>query len=309
MRTLACLLLLLSCGCQTLIVRPSDFYRPDGSVRPEGEARARVRARQGLAALPATATPPPAPRFTRRTTPSPVDVTVDVALLSRYVWRGQLVSDDPVLQPAVTASWEGLRGGVWANLDLGDANDDAGDINEVDLFVGYERRMEGFLDWVVSAGAIAYFFPDGPPETYELHAGVALDTVLQPSLTVFYDVKEIDGAYVTLDVAHDLSLGGRSLSLSAGAGWGDRSYNDGYFGVRDAGLNDLHASASLPLTCGAVTVTPTVSLSYLLDGALRTATDTDALVTFGVVVSFSPFSSSSTSSSSPSSRSISRWCR
>ena len=35
----------------------------------------------------------------------------------KYIWRGQNLSDDPVFQPGISATYGNLTAGIWCNLD------------------------------------------------------------------------------------------------------------------------------------------------------------------------------------------------
>ena len=45
-----------------------------------------------------------------------LDISTDLA--SKYIWRGQNVNDEFVLQPYLGFSAYGFSGSVWANMDL-----------------------------------------------------------------------------------------------------------------------------------------------------------------------------------------------
>ena len=50
---------------------------------------------------------------------SEVLVTVEAALVSSHVWRGQVQNNDFVFQPQVTVEQYGVSLNVWANYDMG----------------------------------------------------------------------------------------------------------------------------------------------------------------------------------------------
>ena len=63
-----------------------------------------------------------------------------LAVASRYVWRGQTLSEGFVAQPSVTATWGGFSANLWANIDLDAMEEDDDDIamNETDLTLSYD---------------------------------------------------------------------------------------------------------------------------------------------------------------------------
>jgi uncharacterized protein (TIGR02001 family) len=216
------------------------------------------------------------------------DVSVEVTsdFMSKYVWRGQNVTDDWSFQPGVSATYGGLTAGFWGALDMTDENDESGQFIEYDYYLDYSGQIDDTFGY--SVGAIYYYFPGGDATT-ELYAGVSVDTIASPSLTVYYDIEEVDGAYVALGFGHsieseELPCG---IDLSANLGWGDSSYNDAYWGVDDGELNDLTLSAAFPFEVGPVTVTPSVTYVAVLGSDVSdVAGDDDSLVYAGVGLAY-----------------------
>ena len=101
------------------------------------------------------------------------DASVDAALLSAYVWRGQVINNEMVLQPAFTAASEwGLRLNAWANMDLTDKVDQKGEINEIDLLAAYSPKIEGPVSFEI--GLAEYAFPKEGNWEVELPDGHAI---------------------------------------------------------------------------------------------------------------------------------------
>ena len=51
-----------------------------------------------------------------------VDATLDFN--SKYIWRGQNLVDDWVMQPGASTTFGGLTLGVWGNVDMTNENDE-----------------------------------------------------------------------------------------------------------------------------------------------------------------------------------------
>ncbi|MDD5678875.1 MAG: hypothetical protein PHW60_12935 [Kiritimatiellae bacterium] len=85
--------------------------------------------------------------------------------------RGQVNSDRPVIQPALTIQKHGVRLNVWGNYDLSDKVTGKRQFPEVDLTAAYDfpvRMIE------VSAGIIEYMYPNTPsPSTREVFLNVS----------------------------------------------------------------------------------------------------------------------------------------
>ena len=215
----------------------------------------------------------------------PVSFEVTADVFSKYVWRGQNITDDWSFQPGVSATYAGLTAGVWGALDLTDENGESGEFIEFDWYVDYSGQITEMIGF--SVGGIYYVFP-GAGETTEIYAGLSFDTIASPSVTVYYDIDEVEGMYVALGAGHTIeNIEGLedmpfAIDLSANLGWGDSSYNDAYWGVDSGELNDLTLSAAFPFEVGPVSVTPSVTFVTVLGGDISDVADDDSLVYFGV---------------------------
>ena len=212
------------------------------------------------------------------------EVTTD--FFSKYVWRGQNVTDDWAFQPGISATYGGLTGGFWGSLDMTDENGESGEFIEYDWYADYSAQINETIGY--SIGGIYYYFPGGEATT-ELYAGLSFDVVASPSVTVYYDVDEVEGAYVAFGVGHsfeDLEGLPFGIDLSANLGWGDSSYNEAYWGTDGSELNDLTLSAAFPFEVGPVTVTPSVHYVSLLGSDIGDAAEDDDLFYAGVGLSY-----------------------
>ncbi|GAB4339409.1 MAG: hypothetical protein Kow0089_12260 [Desulfobulbaceae bacterium] len=195
-----------------------------------------------------------------------------VSFLSKYVWRGyELSKDSIVIQPSVTASYMGFGLNLWGNLDTDQDtalfDEDGANWNETDLTLSYDGSA-GMIGY--SVGYI-YYGLDGAADTQELYAGVGLDTILAPTLTIYRDFAEFPGWYATLEVSHSIQLT-EAIALDLGA---HVSYlmvdeattmadpddpSDEYADFHD-GL--LSASVTIPLT-EHLSITPELYYSFAL---------------------------------------------
>ena len=203
-------------------------------------------------------------------------VSVDVPVLSAYVWRGMVLNDEAVLQPGLTGGIGGFSVNAWSSMDLTDNQGTTGDFDEMDWTVSYSQTLGKFE---LGAGLVDYTFPnstvtaeaeDGTetvsalPSTKEFFASVGVDVLLSPSLTVYYDFDEVDDFYAVASIGHSFELMDKvGLDLSAALGYGGSDYNTFYFGYEDAALNDLVLGAALPIAL-TENVSQTPSISYML---------------------------------------------
>lgn len=219
------------------------------------------------------------------------DFGMDVAFVNKYVWRGMLLTDGPVFQPSATLGYKGASVNVWGNLDLDNVNDLAGEFNEIDLTLDYTHTIKEFS---VSGGLIYYDFPNTDfRSTLELYVAAGVDILLQPCVTVYFDVDQAEGFYGTLGLSHSIELPGSdalswSLDLATSIGLGSSQYVDFYFGVDNAAFTDFYAEASLPVTIlEQLTVTPYAGVTMVLDNALRSEMAESDNFLFGAVISWS----------------------
>jgi hypothetical protein len=228
-------------------------------------------------------------------------VTIASDFFSKYVWRGQLLVDDWVAQPSVSLGYKGFTASIWGNLCLTDEIDAEGEFTEFDYSLDYTAAVPGLDGLSFSLGTIYYRFPNQPFDpTLEVYGGLSADVPLSPAVKVFYDVGDnidkdgIEGSYIQFSIGHAIEKIQSwtdecycDLQLGASLGFGTAGYDNGFFGVDSAGLNDLTLSAALPITLGAWTVKPVLGFSTMLDSDIRAATDTSDNFYGGIGASYS----------------------
>lgn len=218
-------------------------------------------------------------------------VTADY--FSKYIWRGQCINDESVLQPSAFMSLYGFTGSVWTNLDLTGENNSSGEFTEVDLTLDYTKALPCVEGINFSVGTIHYRFPNTPYEpTTELYGGLSAALPLSPTIKIYRDVDEIEGFYIQFAAGHTIEKIAVwkedcycDVQLGASMGYGTSSYNDGYFGVESGEFNDLTISAGLPIWFGRLVIKPSVCYSTMLSDNIRDATDNSENLWGGVSTS------------------------
>lgn len=204
------------------------------------------------------------------------EVSLDVPVVTKYVWRGLATTEEPVLQPSLTVPMPyGLSFNLWGNMDLTSGSSRTGEFTEIDLTGDYSTS---FGPIGLSFGIISYIFPGAGAggTTHELYGSVSADVIASPSLTVYSDVDEVKGSYFLLGLGQSFGLEAGPLTgidLGASLGYGSGSYNRAYFGIDEAKPVDLVISLGLPMTFGKISVTPAATYSYLLDSDISEALD------------------------------------
>jgi len=180
--------------------------------------------------------------------------TFSTAFASRYVWRGQTLSKGFVAQPTVAMTLGGFSANLWSNVDLdNDEEDDDGIVmNETDLTLNYTVPI-GKVS--LTGGFIHYDF-DGS-DTQEFYLTAAVATMLNPTLSVYYDIDEGKGGFAVLAVSQAIPTG--PITLTAG---GSIGFN---LGDEAMGLNygEVSLATSIPIF-GHVSIDPRIAYSTAL---------------------------------------------
>lgn len=203
-----------------------------------------------------------------------VSIGASADISSKYVWRGQNLVDDWVLQPGAYISHKGLTASFWGNLDLTDENGYEGEFSEIDLTLDYSGQVPGIDLLSYSLGFINYDFPvnEGADDTWEIYWGFGLDVPASPSVTVYHDVDEVEGTYVSFGIGHsieNITDFGMGVDLSASIGWGSSSYNRTYWGPDKSEMNDLALSAAFPFEVAGFAITPSVNYITIVGDDIR----------------------------------------
>lgn len=214
-----------------------------------------------------------------------VTVGVSADFFEKYVWRGQHLVDDWVFQPGVSVGYGGLTASFWGNMDLTNENTANGEFSEIDLTLDYSASIPGIDLLGYSFGLIHYDFPvnGSADDTSELYAGLNLDVLTSPSVTIYYDVDEVKGGtYISFAVGHgfedvfelspDTSVG---VDLGASLGWANSDYNKVYWGAKPDGsaiggaANDLVLTLAFPFQWAGFDVTASLNYVTLVSDDIR----------------------------------------
>ena len=219
-----------------------------------------------------------------------VDIRADLKVASSYVWRGEVINDEAVIQPSLTFASADWGFNVWGTWDLTDATNSSA-----------RTRMDFMLDYTIVSGKhmlrpgiVAYIFHDATysasDDTFEVLMKYALDVTLLPSLTVNYDFGEIEGIYASLALGHSFELikDKMDIDLKMDIGVANEDYAKAKFTYpkssildssieptftpEDTSLIDLTVRAEFPLVFGQTcTFIPGVEYMTLLDSDIKDA--------------------------------------
>ena len=198
-----------------------------------------------------------------------VDVNLQAA--SEYVFRGQIMTERPVLQAESALQMATKDGGTatvaaWGNLDLTDHTGASwfdpghgGEFTQTDFVASYGRSF-GEVD---AALGLRYYgwpnheaFPFQPfPSTTEMFLRVGSDLDgWRPAIVLHYDVDEIESVYVLTELAHTVTLNKTMrLELRVGLGWSDDEHSVWLYRTPGSAFSDLGADATLVVDLDEIT--------------------------------------------------------
>ena len=210
----------------------------------------------------------------------------DTAFLSRYVWRGMLLSDCWVFQPSVALDYKRLFISVWGNMDLGETNDKDFCFSELDYMLNYFFTADCCS---FSLGGVRYTYPNTLDRaTTEIYLNLEADLLLNPVITVYKDVDEAKGTYVSLGLGHSLPVKrwNSSLVLAFSVGIGTDNHNRYYYEVGKDALLDLLLNVLMHFEIREGTrISPGFSYTKILDNDIRSFLDKKDNIIFGLTFS------------------------
>ena len=218
---------------------------------------------------------------------------VSLDYVGKYIWSGQNLNDDGAFHPGFTVTYGNLSAGIWGSMDLTNIAQAGGEFTEIDYWADYSADICEGLGY--SVGVINYQFPNTAfDETTEVYAGLSFDLPLNPTLTVYLDVDEAEGTYISFAVGHTFENIAQivpdvpvSMEIGASYGWADADYNNFYWGVDESASNDLTFSVAFPFTLGKFTVSPNLHYVTLVDNKIENASGDGEYFYAGVSVGFS----------------------
>jgi hypothetical protein len=238
------------------------------------------------------APPPEKPQTLLRLQQAP-EFHAELDVVNKYVSRGLVAVDDPVLQPCVGMAWGGFDLCLWGNLDTTDYgagryNNREWRFSETDVCLTYSHTFskdvhESLPTSLELGGGARYENYDGTQcdDTVKLLAWATLpDLPVTPTLAAEWDADETHGLYLNFSVEHSIPLikgaDGKAdplcLVLGAGIGWGDDNQNEADFGVSSQRFSDAGVAAKLVWALTEhVQVAPFVRYTDFVSNPLRQA--------------------------------------
>lgn len=203
-----------------------------------------------------------------------VSAGVETDACSRYVWRGLVQDESPVIQPSVWGSLGVLTLEVWSSWPVRHATGSLAPA-ELDFTLEYALAAAG-LELTPAAAILWYPAETKSPVTGEL--SVRLRRALGPvavSTGHAVDIGAFPGAYfgeVGVTGEREL-LQNLSGEAAVSAGWGSPGFNAAYAGPGCWALNVVQAGVSVNWQfLPSLYMRPHLDVSALIDARLRAAT-------------------------------------
>ena len=186
--------------------------------------------------------------------PSGPVVTASADFNSAYIWRGLTLNDGWIFQPALDIG--GLKLGsipigvnIWSIFNLDDFGGSVrkNQFSEVDITLSAELGAgfeASYIEYIYTAGA----FADSSvsvPGTREIALSWTQEMPFTPTVTLYYDMKEVGGGFLQLSLARAFDLSEKaSLSLQADVGVASDAFAR-YYGGAKGGFYQYQALARL----------------------------------------------------------------
>lgn len=214
------------------------------------------------------------------------EVSAQVEMVSRYLWRGLALSEGSVIQPSLSMSVGNLQCSVWSNIAF-DHTTDLSQLNEVDLHVSTSREVGGFS---LEPSLQLYTFPnqEEAPTTVELRMSVAREIgFFTFSLAHNVDILEYGGASFsegTLALDNELVPGlafGGMISL----GFGPSFFTDVNYALPVQSVQILSGQVSCNYAIAEIlSIQPYAGFARILNEEVRSQVEEADFRTFGVIV-------------------------
>ena len=155
-------------------------------------------------------------------------ITVTNVGVSKYIWRGQNLSNTASMQPGITFGYKGLSLSSWSNFAhtaFGDSGVLGNHWTEHDFTADYGFGLGEKV--AVNVGYINYAFPNFTDGRYtnEIYGKVGFDTILAPTFAVYGDMHNGEGMYYNFGISHSVDMGnGVGLNLLATVGYNQNQW-------------------------------------------------------------------------------------
>ena len=229
--------------------------------------------------------------FNFSTSAQKLSVNVNADLVSRYVWRGLNINDQPNVQPAITFKLSDLQFGFRGSYGFSHTNatDELHSTShEIDTWISYSFAIENSVN--ITAIVTDYYYPNeevsignfnnydnkNGPGAHIIEAGVSIGGAESFPLTLSSYVNVYNDAgsntYFQIDYLTKIDDYGLGLFVGAAAGsknnpayYGTEKFNLISIGLKTSKQIKITENFSLPVYCSYI-LNPRAEISYLIFG-------------------------------------------
>jgi len=171
-----------------------------------------------------------------------------------YLWRGQLLSATPVMQPGVSVGLNKFTLDWWGSYTFG-----TGELTESDYRVSFTDTLPFIPLISASSGFWIYTHPATLYTSNELFGTLSADVPSKPYLSFYYDPVSGKGGYAELGVSQELAILGVGINgaLNAGYNFEDEGYTSSF--------TALAATLGISYTVAGIKINPAFIGQYSLD--------------------------------------------
>ena len=174
-------------------------------------------------------------------------LTAGADLVSRYIWRGADINNQPNVQPSITFEYGGLQAGLWGSYGFGHLNPVDTDYklsSEIDTWLGYSVDLSSSLNATLLI--TDYYFPNAGikignfnnydningPGAHTIEAGIILagSQSFPISLSGYMNIYNDKGNNVYVQADYSTAINEIDIAVFAGAAAGTID-NPGYYGT------------------------------------------------------------------------------
>jgi hypothetical protein len=221
------------------------------------------------------------------------DLSVDAGadFVSRYVWRGLNVNDQPNIQPYISLQYSGLQFGFWGSYSLTNLNSEDENYSfgsEIDTWLSYSITLNKSIS--VTALLTDYYFPnqgrrigninnyddENDPGAHTVEAGLTIAGAesFPLSLSGYINIYNDKGNNVYLQADYSTSIHDFEIGFFSGAAigsedtpeyYGTEKFNFIHVGIKVLKLVTITDSFSLPVYCSYI-LNPKKGIAFLVLG-------------------------------------------
>lgn len=206
---------------------------------------------------------------------------------SKYVWRGLVLDDKPVVQTSNTLSFGDTTLNVWASRRASQVLSGRGG-TELDLTLSRDWSC----GWATVTPALIYYTYPGMGSPSSAEAALSFSAEAGP--VTFFSNHFVDFAQCAGGYFGEVGLGWeRSVSPNAAIGgdaalgWGNKKFHVVNFGAGKDSITTLAVRIYADLRLAeAIFAQPTVTYTRVLDNALRSASSSSDHLVWGLTLGF-----------------------